>query len=199
MNPLHSVITFVLLFIPFVCYVWLKRTHSHKTGLVASLILTLIVCGLIHIFFAGLEAPLLAAVAVIIVLSVISFTTNNALYFKLEPAIKSLITSGFLLIFLVLGDSVSLQILTSVTSSELLGSSPAPAGIQDLIQSPEFMFMIESFEKHLIFWGFIYAGWMTYVAFHYSDIFWLIAKGAYIICLLLPTALTTYIHLYHLI
>lgn len=194
MNPIHSILTFVLLFVPFVLYVITKKYRSHKLGVVITCIATLIGCGVIHIFFDGLETPLIAAVALVLILSTISYTTNNALYFKLEPAIKSLITSCFLLIFIWMNDPFSIKLIKSLSGSELIESIGHEQS-ELLFSSPIFLQTIHIFEIHLIFWGLVYAGYMIYVAMKRSNMHWLVAKGAYMPLLLLPSALSMMIHL----
>ena len=198
MNIFYAFITFALLFIPFILYVIVKHTHSHKPGIIVTFITTLIGCGLIHIFFDGLETPLLAAVALILILSIISYSTDNPLYFKLEPAIKSFVTSGFLLAFLVFGHSLSIQILQSLDASEVIRIFETHPQRKELLTDPHFIYLINVFERYIIFWGVIYGGWMVYIALCHSNVIWLINKGAYMAYLLIPSFISTYIHINYL-
>lgn len=180
---------FLLLFIPFVLYVVVKRKYSLKHGVVTTCLTTLVGFGIVFFVFDGMEAPLIAAVVVLFILSAISYFTENDLYFRLEPAIKSFITSLFLLIFRLFGDSVLLSAARSLSASKVgeQGFTQIPMDLAN----PLAIESINLFEIHIIFWGLVYGAVMVLAALKWSDVSWLIAKGVQTPVLLGGSIITT--------
>ena len=183
---------FLLLFIPFVLYVVVKRKYSLKHGVVTTCLTTLLGFGVVFFVFDGMEAPLIAAVVVLFILSAISYFTENDLYFRLEPAIKSFITSLFLLIFRLFGEPVLLNAARSLSAPKVGegGFSPLPMDLA----SPLVVESINLFEIHIIFWGFVYGAVMVLAALRWSDVSWLIAKAAQSPVLLGGSVITTLLY-----
>ncbi|MCY4380747.1 MAG: hypothetical protein OXC40_04155 [Proteobacteria bacterium] len=189
-----SLLAVVLLFAPFVFYVVMKQFFGMKEGIIGSFIATAIACLVIYVLFDGLEQKVLVAVVLIFVLGTISLKTDEDYYFKLEPALKSAFTSLFLLWFVLIGDPVTKDVLSTMAESEIAMSSEAQRmAIQGFVQDPKNQSIFWFFELWLIFLGLAYGIFMMFVARKWSDVPWLIAKLLYFPLVFIPAFLFTMI------
>jgi len=191
-NVLNTILPILLiLVVPFVLYVVVRKHQGTKKAVLVSMIATVMGCGLMYFLMDGLGDKIIAAALGIVVLGTISYRSDNPYFFRLEPAIKGFATAGYFVYFRVVSSPVIEDVMSHMSSHDLFTDAPEIGEVFRLVlgileDDPVIMSVIEI---SLIVASLIYGAGMVYVAKHWSDVSWLVAKFLqtpfYIICMVL--------------
>ena len=177
-NPFISLLL-VLTLVPFILYVVVKRLKGINSAMITTIVSSVIIFGIIYLFTDGLETHLISALTLIIFLSLLSLYFNNDLYFILEPAIRSIGSALYLLSFRIFQEPVLITLLNSIAGESSKSSALLPEQTKELLQSEDYLSIVDSFEIHMMFWMVVYGILMIFIGLKCSDVKWLIGKLSY--------------------
>ena len=179
MIPL-SLLAMVLLFLPFVGYVLVSKRYGENQGVITAMVGSVVALLVVYVLLDSLEKHLIAALVLVLCLGGLSLAFKSTSYFRLEPAIKALLTAAYLLFFLYRDESLFQEIFTSVLDPALRGAiAPSEPKFDELMTEvmPSIFSMAET---HFIAWNLAYGLLMIPVAFRLSNVMWLILKMCFV-------------------
>ena len=111
-----------------------------------------------------------AALALIGLLGWVSVKLDNSLYFKMQPAVMSILFAAILTVFQLSGVSLAARYAPAMKAI-------APPNVQQVFDQPQFIAYLDGTVSWLIVFFLVYAAIMAVVAYRWGNVVWLVMRG----------------------